>query len=311
MKLTDIISILNSFNYSFEFIESSILDKEIIFKPASLKNIIQKGIYFVTEPDIIADLNLFDSIIITNEKVKTNNHLIIVENPQLIHYKLTHFFVKPQSNKIHKSVVISENAIIGKNVGIGPFTTIGNCILEDNVVIGSNVVIEDNVIVKTNSKIDSNSVIGASGMAWIWDENMNRIMQPQIGGVIIEENCLLGTDVTLVRGSLTENTIIGAGSVIAHGTKIGHGSIVGKKVHMANNVSLAGNSFIGDHSFLGSSCVISSNIKLPKNTIVGAAALVTKNFTEEYITLAGVPAKIIGKNNFESKPKGVPKPLKK
>jgi hypothetical protein len=41
MKLSDIISILNSFNYSFEFIESSILDKELMFKPASLKNIIQ------------------------------------------------------------------------------------------------------------------------------------------------------------------------------------------------------------------------------------------------------------------------------
>jgi UDP-3-O-[3-hydroxymyristoyl] glucosamine N-acyltransferase len=311
MKVTEISSVLQSFNYPFKFFKASDLDSELLFKPASLKRTIQNGIYFITQPEIISDLNILNSVIFTTEKVNTQNHLFVLENPQLIHYKLTHFFVKPKTNAIHNSSIISEDAKIGINVGIGPFSTIGNCIIEDNVVIGSNVVLEDNVVVKKNSRIDSNSVIGASGMAWIWDDNMNRIMQPQIGGVIIEENCLLGTDVTLVRGSLTENTIIGAGSVIAHGTKIGHGSIVGKKVHMANNVSLAGNSVIGDHSFLGSSCVISSNIKLPNNTIVGAAALVTKNFTQEYLTLAGVPAKIIGENNFESKPKGVPKPLKK
>jgi serine acetyltransferase len=43
---------------------------------------------------------------------------------------------------------------------------------------------------------------------------------------------------------------------------------------------------------------------------VGAAALVTKNFEEEYLTLAGVPAVIIKRNNFETKPNGAPQPYK-
>jgi len=173
------------------------------------------------------------------------------------------------------------------------------------------VVIEDNVILKKNSFIDSNSVIGAAGLAWIWDSNGNRIIQPQLGGVIIGEDCILATDVTIVRGSLSENTNIGTGTVIAHGTKIGHGSIINDHVHIANNVSIAGNANVGERCFLGSACVISSNITIADNCIVGAGAVVAKNVTENYVTLAGVPAKIIKRSNYEDKPKGAPKPFKK
>ncbi|HMT27869.1 MAG TPA: DapH/DapD/GlmU-related protein, partial [Bacteroidia bacterium] len=152
--------------------------------------------------------------------------------------------------------------------------------------------------------------IGARGMAWIWDEDGERVMQPQTGGVIIEEDCILGTGIAIVRGSLSENTIIGKGTVMAHGTKIGHGCVVGQHVHFANNVSLAGNAILGDRVFLGSGCVVSSNVKIGEGCIVGAGAVVHKSIEENYCTVAGVPATIIKRNNFESKPKGAPRPFR-
>jgi len=78
---------------------------------------------------------------------------------------------------------------------------------------------------------------------------------------------------------------------------------------MANNVSLAGNAEIGERTFLGSASVVSSNIKITKNCIVGAGAVVTKSVTQEYATLAGIPAEIIKIDNYKNKPKGVPKPF--
>ncbi|HNF72393.1 MAG TPA: DapH/DapD/GlmU-related protein, partial [Chitinophagaceae bacterium] len=202
------------------------------------------------------------------------------------------------------------DAEIHSSVSIGPYCVLGRCTLSEGVELKSHVVIEDRVHIGARTRIDAHSAIGVPGMAWIWSQEGERIMQPQLGGVVIEEDCLLASDISVVCGSLSENTRIGKGTVIAHGSKIGHGAQIEEYVHMANNVSLAGNAVIGHHSFLGSASVISSNITLPAHSIVGAGAVVNKNFTESYLTLAGVPAQIIRKNNYEEKPRGVPKPFK-
>lgn len=310
MKKDDLIAYLNAHDIPFEYVENGMSSDKLTF--ASLKHIIEEGIYYFEDARLVDSFEIKNSILVVKERVETkyNNDLLIVNNPQLVHYKLCSLATPKMERAIAKSAKISKDAVIGKNVYIGENCVINHCVIEDNVVIKHNVVIEDQVLVKDGSYIDSNSVIGAPGLAWIWDETGNRIMQPQLGGVIIGSNCHLATDVTVVKGSLSESTMIGDGTVIAHGTKIGHGAVIGKNVHMANNVSLAGNAFIGDNCFLGSACIVSSNITVSKHTIIGAGALVNKNFSEEYLTLAGVPAKILKRNNFKEKPKGAPKPFK-
>lgn len=309
MQLHQLLSAIHNFNINYTLYQEDAIAEEIDFFPASLKRIIPNGIYFIQDAQAIVEQDLQDSIILAKERIPQRVHQIIVENPQLLHYKISQLFEKKRTNHIHSTAIISDKAVIGRNVHIGPYCVVGECVLEDDVVLMNHVVIEDQVCIKRRSFIDSHSVIGAGGLAWIWDQQGHRIMQAQLGGVIIGEDCILATDITVVKGSLSENTVIDDGTVIAHGTKIGHGAQIGKKVHMANNVSLAGNAVIGDYSFLGSACVISSNITIPKHTIVGAAALVSKNFTEEYLTLAGVPAAVLKRNNFEEKPKGAPIPF--
>lgn len=293
----------------FEVIQNSEWTTD--YKFASIKKLIPKGIYFFESISSAKNYVIEDSIIITTENFKTSNNLILVDQPQLVHYLINSAINTVKLVGISTSSKINEQASIGKNVYIGENCVIGNCVLEDDVVIKHNVVIEDNVIIKKHTFIDSNSVIGAGGLAWIWDSNGNRILQPQLGGVIVGEHCIIATDVTIVRGSSSENTLIGNGSVIAHGTKIGHGTIVKENVHMANNVSLAGNAVIGERTFLGSACVVSSNVSVADNCIVGAGAVVNRSVEESFVTVAGVPAKIIKRANFENKPNGAPKPFKK
>lgn len=307
--IDQLINILNANSIAFEIIQNS--NWEPNYKFASIKNITPTGVYFFEDISIIKNYSIQNSIFIVSEPVENINNLIIVSNPQLVHYLLNEAINSEKLIGISTTAKIDSQAIIGANVYIGENCVIGKCIIENDVVIKHNVVIEDNVIIKNNTFIDSNSVIGAAGLAWIWDPNGKRIIQPQLGGVIIEENCILGTDITVVRGSTSENTCIGAGTVIAHGTKIGHGAVIKNNVHMANNVSIAGNANVGERCFLGSACVISSNVKVTDNCIVGAGAVVAKSVDESFVTLAGVPAKIIKKNNFEVKPNGAPKPFKK
>ncbi len=306
--LEKIVETLSDNGFSFNYIENTKLNHD--FQLASLKSLIDYGIYYLDGVYEEKVNEIKNSIIICSRSLETTNNLFIVDNPQLVHYKLCAVFEKKFKFSIAKSTKINPNAIIAANVEIGENCVVENCVIEENVIIRHNVVIEDNVIIKKNTFIDSNSVIGAGGLAWIWDSNGERVMQPQLGGVVIEENCILATDVTIVKGSLSENTIIGKGTVISHGTKIGHGTQISRNVHMANNVSIAGNAVIGERSFLGSACVISSNVEVGKNTIVGAGAVVSKSNSEEYTTMAGVPAKIIKRNNFENKPNGAPKPYK-
>lgn len=311
MHIKDIIKFLNTKSIPFQWVEASNKDADFSYRPASLKKAIPHGIYFLQDPPEGFETHLKDAVLLCPRPMGSGNHELIVSNPQLVHYLLMSMFVEKPTAQIHPTAVISEQAVIGKNVSIGPYAVIGKCIIGDDCILQKHVVIEDGVTIGNDCFIDSSTVIGAAGLAWIWDESGNRIMQPQMGGVVIEDHCMLGTDITIVRGSVSEDTIIGAGTIISHGSKIGHGCYIGKQVHFANNVSLAGNVRIGDNAFLGSACVISSNISVPEHSIVGAAALVNKNFEETYVTLAGVPAVIIKRNNFESKPKGAPQPFKK
>jgi UDP-3-O-[3-hydroxymyristoyl] glucosamine N-acyltransferase len=309
VKLKQLIDFLKEENIDFELYLNDLKgDADFVF--ASVKNCIKNGIFYLENIEALSKFEIMESIVLSNQLTETKNCLIIVSNPQLVHYKLCSIVAEPIIFEIALSSKIKPSAQLAKNISIGENCVIGECIIEEGVVIKHNVVIEDNVIIKKNTFIDSNSVIGAGGLAWIWDNDGNRVIQPQLGGVIIEENCVLATDITVVKGSLSENTTIGSGTVIAHGTKIGHGAQIKNNVHMANNVSIAGNAIVGQRCFLGSACVVSSSVKIADNTIVGAGAVVNKSSDEEYITLAGVPAKVIARNNFESKPNGAPKPFK-
>jgi len=312
-KITEIIDILKKLNYSFEIINESATDYNSVYKLSSVKNKIDKGLYFLTKEYIEIANTIYNSLILVDDAIITNpsNVYIKVENPQLVHYKIALTLEKKNTPGIHKTAIIDKDALIDPTAYIGPYCIIGKSEIGKNVALLGHITVNDNVIIKSNTVIEGNSLIGAKGMAWIWDDDGKRIMQPQLGGVIIEENCILGSDISIVRGSLSENTRIGKGTIIAHGTKIGHGCQIGSEVHMANNVSLAGNAQIGERVFLGSACVVSPNVQIAEGCIVGAGSVVNKSVFEKYVNIAGVPSKIIKKNNYEYKPHGAPKPYKK
>lgn len=310
-KLDDVFSFLTSNGILYSVENNS--EVENIYAISSIKKKISKGLYYLTSEYISQADDINDSLIFTDKtnNKKDSNIYIIVDNPQLVHYKIASSITKKTQSFIHPTAIIDEEAILHPTCYIGPFCIIGKCEIGENVQLLHHITIEDNVVINKNTIIEGHSTIGARGMAWIWDENGNRIMQPQLGGVIIDEDCILGTDITIVRGSLNENTYVGKGVIIAHGSKIGHGTIIKEKVHFANNVSIAGNACIEARVFLGSASVVSSNVVISEGCIVGAGAVVNKSFNQPNCTLVGVPAKILKTENFEYKPNGAPKPYKK
>lgn len=312
ISLKDILRLIVEFDPSLDLsIYSDSLEQE--FTPASIKKIIEAGLYFIVDGTNQSYQQIRNSVILTNQSIPAvnNNIHLVVSEPQLVHYKLIAFLEELPLAGIHPTAIVSESASVHPTAYIGPYCCVGEAIISENVCLHEHVVIKDFVSIGKGTVIDAGTSIGVRGMAWIWDGDGNRIMQPQLGGVIIGERCTIGSNISIVRGSLSESTVIGDGTVIAHGSMIGHGAQIGQLVHFANNVSIAGNARIGNRVFLGSSCVISSNVAIEEGCIVGAGSVVTKSFIEKNVTIVGVPAQVLKRDNFNSKPNGAPKPVKK
>lgn len=219
---------------------------------------------------------------------------IIVDHPKVVFYRLMreYFDTRDQDRGVHPTAIVSRDAVIHPDAWVGPYCVIGDADIGARSRLHSHVTVFDDVTIEQDVVIEPNSAIGATGVAWAWDPTTRtRVVQPQIGGVRIGASCFIGSDVSVVRGSVNEVTTIGAGTVVAHGTKFGHGCRVGQNSHFANNISLGGNVDLGARCFLGSGSVVRPSVTLADDTIVGAGAVVTKDYDEVGLLLVGVPAR--------------------
>lgn len=277
----------------------------------SLRQVEPMGIFFVSSqvnprPDIADSVILSD----TPDFGGKGNVTICVSDPQVAFYRLMRHLVMPRSafTGVHPTAVIGPDCEIGANVTVGPFCVLERCVIGDGANIGSHVTVMPGSEIGRNTTIEAHSAIGATGVAWAWDqERRERVVQPQIGYVHIGPDCFLGTSVTVVRGSVNEVTWIGEGSVISHGSRIGHGCRIGAHAHFANNVTVAGNVTLGAKCFLAAGAVLQPQLRLAERTVVGIGSVVVKNFDEPGCLLAGMPARKIGPAN--KRLPGVPRHL--
>jgi UDP-3-O-[3-hydroxymyristoyl] glucosamine N-acyltransferase len=237
-----------------------------------------------------------------------NNTIIYTEYPQLCFYHASFLFEEKKTSVIHSQTMIDTSAEIGKGASIEAFCEIEECIIGENVIIDAGVKIYKGTAIGNNVRIQSNSVIGATGVMWTWDNNGRKVTCLQTGNVIIEDDVFIGSNITIVRGAFENKpTIIGKGTMMAHGTMIGHGSVIGEHNHFANNVSIAGSVTTGENCFFGSGSTVRPHIRLPRDTIVGAGAVVVKNFSQDGLILIGNPARVMETKKVALS--GVPAPL--
>ncbi len=294
-----------------QFERSSEVASSVAF--TSLRAPRASGIYYITG-DTRLPVEAVRSLIITDaippvQDAATGNAWIRVENPQLAFYSLMReLAAPPRSTGVHPSAIIDPTADVPADAYVGPY-----CVIEGSVKIGTGCTLDSHVVLKRGTVlgndvvIEPHSTLGATGVAWVWDNSSeSRIVQPQTGGVQIGDGVFLGSDVTIVRGSVNEITEIGPYSVIAHGSKVGHGCRLGRQVHLANNVTLAGNVDAGDRSFFGSGCVVHPRVRIADGVIVGAGAVVHRDVDERDAVMGAVTARKVGIH--DRKLRGVPAP---
>lgn len=106
-------------------------------------------------------------------------------------------------------------------------------------------------------------------------------------GVVVHSQATIQSNVTVKQDS-----VVSFNSGITHDAKIGEG------VYVAGSSIVGAYTCIGRNAFIGMGAVIiSSKVKtIGEFAVIGAGAVVTKD-VEDYIIVAGNPAKVVGKRN--------------
>lgn len=166
--------------------------------------------------------------------------------------------------QIAPGVVIGARAEIGDGTRLGPGMVIGpgvaigrNCEIGANATI-SHAYVGDRVTILPGAQIGQPGfgfTPGAKGF----------IKMPQLGRVIIQDDCEIGAATTIDRGALGD-TVIGEGSKIDNLVQIAHNCQIGRHCIIAGQAGLAGSVVLED------GVILAGQVGLGDHTRIGAGA---------------------------------------
>ena len=222
-----------------------------------------------------------------------------VSNPLFVFAKLLeHFYTKPQKpTGISKDSIVSDKAKIAKNVSIFPFSYISdgvsigegtticplvfvgeNSSIGEKCIIYPNVTLRENVKIGNGAIIHSGSVIGSDGFGYVFEKGRHHKI-PQVGGVIIEDDVEIGSNVSVDRAT-TGNTIIGSGTKIDNLVQIAHNVKIGNNSIIISQVGIGGSTEVGDYVTLAGQVGVSDHARIDSETIIGAQSGVMGHVTK-------------------------------
>lgn len=234
-------------------------------------------------------------------------HLLLSKNPYKSYALIAqHFYPKAESSAFrHPNAVVDPTAKIGDGCHIGPNAVIGanaelgaRCRIEANAVIGEGVVLGADTTVMPGATLShcilgarcivyTGARIGQSGFGFAPDVPAP-VKVPQLGRVVIGDDCEIGANTTIDRGALTD-TEIGSGTMIDNLVQIGHGVRIGKSCVIVSQVGISGSTVIEDYVMLGGQVGLAGHINIGKGAKVAAQSGVMRDVAPGE-TIGGYPA---------------------
>jgi UDP-3-O-[3-hydroxymyristoyl] glucosamine N-acyltransferase len=195
----------------------------------------------------------------------------------------------PPAPGISDKAVISDTASLGKDVHVSPFVCIGDdvsigdgsvllpgaCIGKEtrigrNCVIHANVTVRERVFLGDRVIVHAGSVIGSDGFGYVLEGGAHYKI-PQVGGVVIEDDVEIGSNVSIDRATLG-NTTIGKGTKIDNLVQIAHNVTIGEKSLLMSQVGIAGSSELGSFVTLAGQVGVADHTSIDSGTIIAAQA---------------------------------------
>lgn len=163
-----------------------------------------------------------------------------------------------------------------------------NVFIGDNTTVGFGSVIYPNVMIGNNVKIGDNVIIGEDGVD-IATNKKERLHAIHDGCVIIGDDVVVHSTVSIKKGLFGRHTVIQNGTTIGSFVNVGHRVCVEKNNFIAAGSVLAGSCSIGKECYLGVNSSILQNVKIGDNVKIGAGSVVTKDILSNKLVY-GVPA---------------------
>jgi UDP-3-O-[3-hydroxymyristoyl] glucosamine N-acyltransferase len=195
--------------------------------------------------------------------------------------------------QIDPSAEVQAYAVVGPRVQIGARVVVGaHSVIAEAAVLGDETVLHAQVFVGPGVQIgrrvvvQPGAVIGREGFGFANDGGC-WVRVPQLGTVIIGDDCEVGANTTIDRGSL-EDTVLGIGVKLDNLIQIAHNVHIGDHTAIAACVGIAGSTHIGRNCTIGGGTGINGHITLADGVHITGFTMVTKSLLTPGLYSSGV-----------------------
>lgn len=207
---------------------------------------------------------------------------------------------------VHPSTAIDASASVDPQAHIGPFVSIGaRSRIEAGAIVGAGCVIGDDCVVGAGSEliarvtlvtrvrlgcrvvIHPGAVIGAAGFGLAMEAG-RWLNVPQLGGVVIGDDCEIGANTCIDRGAI-EDTVLEEDVRLDNQIQIGHNVFIGAHSAMAGCSAAAGSARIGRYCLIGGGAGVLGHLEVCDKVVITAMSLVTSSIREPGEYSSGTP----------------------
>ena len=192
------------------------------------------------------------------------------------------------SAQVGPHVAIGARSRIGAGVVIGPGCVIGeDCIVDDGSELIARVTLVTRVRLGKRVRIHPGAVLGADGFGLAM-EGGRWLKVPQLGGVVVGDDCEIGANTTIDRGAL-EDTVLEEDVRLDNQIQVGHNVRIGAHTAMAGCSAVAGSAKIGRYCLIGGGAGVLGHLEICDRVVVTAMSLITHSIREPGEYSSGTP----------------------
>ena len=207
---------------------------------------------------------------------------------------------------VHPSAVVAAGARIAPDASIGPLCVVDDdAVIEDGAMLGPHCTIGHGCVVGAQSRlvarvtlvqdvrlgrrvlIHPGAVLGADGFGIAFEKD-RWIKVPQLGGVVIGDDCEIGANTTIDRGALGD-TVLEDDVRLDNQIQIAHNVRIGAHSALAGCAAVAGSATIGRYCLIGGGAGILGHLSVADRVTVTAMSLVTHSIREAGEYSSGTP----------------------
>lgn len=184
---------------------------------------------------------------------------------------------------------IGPRVVIGERAFIGP-----GCVVEADSVVGDDTRLVARVTLGTRVRLGKRVilhpgvVVGGDGFGLAPDKD-GWVKVPQVGGVVIGDDCEVGANTTIDRGAI-EDTVLEEDVRLDNQIQVGHNVRIGAHTAIAACSGISGSTTIGKRCIIGGMVGFVGHLTVADGTIVTGLTMVSHSIHTGGVYSSGLPA---------------------